>query len=216
MRGFVLFIFFPSTSIFASRALFTATRRIHTLSLKMYFRLSTVVALFSAPFLVLADNPNPFNIPSTGLSCTAGQACDLKWTPTTSGTISLVLRNGASNDLAKGVTIASHITNSGEFTWLPSANLPRGSDYTIEIIDDSDTSETNYTPYFVIESTNTLQSTTATSGATTGTTESTVTQTSGSTTVTAGKTTLTSASTTATTSGSSSGTGEFYCKPLRM
>jgi hypothetical protein len=92
----------------------------------MYFRFSTVVALLSAPFLVLADNPNPFNIPQSGLSCTAGQPCDLKWQPTTTGTVSLVLRSGASNDLKKGVTIASHIANDGDFTWIPASNLPRG------------------------------------------------------------------------------------------
>ena len=175
----------------------------------MHFRFSTTVALLSAPFLALADNPNGFKIPQGGLTCTAGQPCDLKWQPSTQGTVSLVLRSGASNNLEKGVTIASHIANDGDFTWLPASNLPRGSDYTIEIIDDADPTQTNYTPYFVLDSSNVLPSTTATSGSMSSTTTATVTQTSGSTSVVTAKTTITSGTNTAMTSGSSTGTGEF-------
>lgn len=72
----------------------------------MYFRFATVLALLSAPFFVLAAEPNPFKIPTGGLSATAGEPLDLEWTPTTTGTVTLVLRSGESTNLKKGVTIA--------------------------------------------------------------------------------------------------------------
>lgn len=66
---------------------------------------SLLFALFS-PLLVLGQS-NPFKIPASGLSATAGQALDLQWNPTTNGTVTLVLRSGAnSDDLAAGTVIA--------------------------------------------------------------------------------------------------------------
>ncbi|KAK0946601.1 hypothetical protein LTR29_002069 [Friedmanniomyces endolithicus] len=111
--------------------------------------------LVGAPLLALAQNANPFNIP-TNFSATAGQPLSLKWNPTTSGTVTLVLRSGASSDLAAGTVIASSIANSGSYSWTPDTMITRGSDYTVEIVSDSDPSQTNYTPYFVLDSTNTV------------------------------------------------------------
>jgi len=50
---------------------------------------------------------NPFDIPSSGFSFTAGQQSTIRWTPTTEGSISLVLRSGDSNNLDEGTPIAS-------------------------------------------------------------------------------------------------------------
>lgn len=72
----------------------------------MFFPRSLVLALLSAPLTILASSPNPFKIPSSGLSATAGQSMTLQWTPTTSGTVSLVLRSGNSADLEAGTVIA--------------------------------------------------------------------------------------------------------------
>ncbi|TKA60116.1 hypothetical protein B0A49_10843 [Cryomyces minteri] len=108
-----------------------------------------------------ADYQNPFNIPSTGIAFTAGQPTTLNWQPTTSGTVTLVVRQGASNNLAQGAIIQSSIPNSGSYTWTPPSDIVRGSDYTIEIVDDTNPSRTNYTPYFVIDSANTVSSGTA-------------------------------------------------------
>ena len=55
-----------------------------------------------------ASNPNPFNVPN-GFSLTAGQSTELKWTPTTPGTVTLRLRQGASNDLDEGTVIQGKI-----------------------------------------------------------------------------------------------------------
>jgi hypothetical protein len=69
------------------------------------FSRSFFVALLSAPLLVWAQS-NPFNVPTTGYNATAGQSLSLSWKPTTSGTVSLLLREGASNDLSTVSTIA--------------------------------------------------------------------------------------------------------------
>ncbi|KAF2773233.1 hypothetical protein EJ03DRAFT_323739 [Teratosphaeria nubilosa] len=115
----------------------------------MHFTRS-LLALLSATLAFAADNA--FIIPTSGLSATAGQPLALSWTPTTQGTVSLILRSGASSDLASGTTVASSIANSGNYTWNVPIDIERGSDYTIEIVDDSEPSNTNYTPYFVLES----------------------------------------------------------------
>lgn len=68
-------------------------------------RFSSLLALLSAPLLALAG-PNPFKIPSGGLSATGGKPLTLEWTPTTSGSITLVLRSGSADNLDEGTVIA--------------------------------------------------------------------------------------------------------------
>ncbi|KAK0347365.1 hypothetical protein LTR02_002966 [Friedmanniomyces endolithicus] len=121
----------------------------------MFTSRSFILTLLGAPLLALAQSANPFKIP-TNFSATAGQPLSLNWNPTTSGTVTLVLRSGASSDLAAGTVIASSIANSGSYSWTPDTMITRGSDYTVEIVSDSDPSQTNYTPYFVLDSTNTV------------------------------------------------------------
>ncbi|KAK6437198.1 hypothetical protein LTR95_006614 [Oleoguttula sp. CCFEE 5521] len=132
----------------------------------------TALLALAAPLLVAAQDSgnssaNAFIVPTSGISGTAGQTLNLQWTPTTSGTVSLILRSGASSDLNKGTTIASNIQNSGSYAYNIPSDVTRGSDYTVEIVDDTNSSIYNFTPYFVIESTNTVASSTGavTSGA---------------------------------------------------
>ncbi len=54
--------------------------------------------------VALAANPNPFNVPE-GFSLTAGKPTTLTWNPTTPGTVTLRLRQGASNNLEAGTVI---------------------------------------------------------------------------------------------------------------
>ncbi|KAJ9623515.1 hypothetical protein H2203_005777 [Taxawa tesnikishii (nom. ined.)] len=122
----------------------------------MHVSKAVLTAFFAYPFLTLAQvsgNFNNYQNPFKPLT--------LNWTPTTSGTITLILRSGASNNLNAGTIIASGIDNSGSYTWTPSDSITRGSDYTVEIVDDSNPSNTNYTPYFVLESSNTVAYTTS-------------------------------------------------------
>lgn len=123
----------------------------------------TTALTLLAPILSAAqsepnDNPNAFQIPDGGLSFTAGESTTVNWDPTTSGTVTLILRSGASSNLAEGVVVASEIDNSGSFTWTPDTDITRGSDYTLQIVDDADPSLSNYSPYFVVESDNTVAS----------------------------------------------------------
>ncbi|KAK6441651.1 hypothetical protein LTR95_002132 [Oleoguttula sp. CCFEE 5521] len=182
----------------------------------------TALLALAAPLLVAAQDSgnssaNAFVVPTSGISGTAGQTLNLQWTPTTSGTVSLILRSGASSDLNKGTTIASNIQNSGSYAFNIPSDVTRGSDYTVEIVDDSDSSIYNFTPYFVIESTNTVASSTGalTSGAPTGSVSlSTASATDSATGVTASSTvsgSATSAGTASTgsTTGSASSSGSM-------
>ncbi|OQO04212.1 hypothetical protein B0A48_10822 [Cryoendolithus antarcticus] len=182
----------------------------------------TALLALAAPLLVAAQDSgnssaNAFVVPTSGISGTAGQTLNLQWTPTTSGTVSLILRSGASSDLNKGTTIASNIQNSGSYAFNIPSDVTRGSDYTVEIVDDSDSSVYNFTPYFVIESTNTVASSTGalTSGAPTGSVSlSTASATDSATGVTASSTvsgSATSAGTASTgsTTGSASSSGSM-------
>lgn len=46
------------------------------------------------------------------------------------------------------------IPNSGNYTWTPPLSITRGNDYALEIINDALPDQTNYSPYFVIDSSN--------------------------------------------------------------
>ncbi|KAK4893137.1 hypothetical protein LTR27_008477 [Elasticomyces elasticus] len=114
---------------------------------------SSFILLLAAPFLAYAQgSANPFNVPNGGYSVTAGSPTDLTWNPTTSGTVTLILRSGPSSNLIAGTVIASSIDNSGSYTWTPETSITRGSDYTVQIVSDDDSSQTNFTPYFVLDS----------------------------------------------------------------
>lgn len=139
----------------------------------MQFSRSFLVALLSAPFLASAEVA--FTLNST-FAPTAGEPVDLTWSGSSSGTVTLVLRNGASSDLNKGTVIAGEIQrsgrssiailtlfaadapNNGEYTWTPDADTVRGSDYALQIINNADPSDNNYSAYFVLESDNTVPS----------------------------------------------------------
>jgi len=121
----------------------------------MYFSTATILALLSTPFLVLAAD-NAFIVPEEGLSATGGEPVTLKWEPSTEGTISLILRSGNSADLKEGTIIVEGAENSGSYTWTPSNDLTRGSDYTVQIVDDDDPENSNYTPYFYLDTTTTV------------------------------------------------------------
>ncbi|CAC9895386.1 unnamed protein product [Aureobasidium pullulans] len=111
----------------------------------MRFSTQTLAALLASPLLAFAANANPFT--NMNLAATAGKTVDLTWTPTTSGTVSL--------------SSALGLTNSGTYTWSVPSDITRGTDYALEIVDDTDPDNVNYTGQFVIESTNTVASSTS-------------------------------------------------------
>ncbi|KAF2096448.1 hypothetical protein NA57DRAFT_58363 [Rhizodiscina lignyota] len=115
---------------------------------------ATGPAASSAAAAASSGQPNPFVIPPAGLGFKAGQASVLNWQPTTHDTVTLVLRSGNGANLEAGTVIAKNIPNTGAFTWTPDASITKGSDYALEIIDDANPDNTNYTPLFSIDSTN--------------------------------------------------------------
>ncbi|KAL6239383.1 hypothetical protein BDW75DRAFT_139148 [Aspergillus navahoensis] len=141
----------------------------------------------SAAATLVAARENAFNIPTNGYTFTAGEATTLSWDPSTEGTVTLKLQHGEVLTSNSGTTIASSIPNSGSFTWSVPSDIEDYSDYTIEIISDSDKGATNYLPRFSVEGAEAVTTTSSTT-----TTETTTTKTSSTTT----KTTLTTTTTT--------------------
>lgn len=90
----------------------------------MLFSTSTLLAVAATPFLVAAqgqdsNGSNPFNIPKESLNTEAGDSVDLTWKPTTSGTVTIYLRSGASNNLDKGQAIACKFFSSNDRNGTP-------------------------------------------------------------------------------------------------
>ncbi|KAJ5577834.1 uncharacterized protein N7459_006798 [Penicillium hispanicum] len=167
-----------------------------------------------------SSTANAFNNPPGGYSFTAGQATTLKWTPSTSGTVSLRLQSDEVSTLMSGTAIASDVDNSGSYTWNVPTDLVANQEYTIEIIDDNDASNYNFLPRFTVtgatasassnvaSSTSSAESTTSTASTSTSsasTTTSTSTSTS-STGTTSTPTTLTTATRTSSSSSSTAST----------
>lgn len=61
---------------------------------------SSIVALAAAQ-----EKANPFTLPP-GFMITAGQPATITWDPTTQGTVSIRLREGASSNLEEGTVVA--------------------------------------------------------------------------------------------------------------
>ncbi|KAM0802466.1 Ser-Thr-rich glycosyl-phosphatidyl-inositol-anchored membrane family-domain-containing protein [Usnea florida] len=176
--------------------------------------LSVVACLLTA---IAAQSGSTSNPPTTppGFTVTAGKSSTFTWKPTTSGTVTLTLRNGPSDNLNKGTVLASGITNSGSYSFTVPAGTASGT-YTIEISSDSDTNDTNYSDSITVEGSDSVQSTNpASSLLATTTTSSTVssptssssdtsTSSSGTSTSSSGTSTIAPGSTTSTTKSSSS------------
>jgi uncharacterized protein YdeI (BOF family) len=78
----------------------------------MRFSVTALLAL-AAPLLAYAqtnstssNGPNAFIIPEGGYTGKAGDVTTINWTPTTSGTVTIVLRSGASSNLIAGTVVA--------------------------------------------------------------------------------------------------------------
>ncbi|KUM55558.1 hypothetical protein ACN42_g11698, partial [Penicillium freii] len=96
----------------------------------MRFSVATVVsalvglsAAYTAPDYT--KNPTGNSITSPGLNeiVPEGKTYTIKWSPTTTGPISLVLLRGPSTNVVPLKTLAESIPNSGEFKWTPGSDL---------------------------------------------------------------------------------------------
>ncbi|RPA98034.1 hypothetical protein L873DRAFT_1828713 [Choiromyces venosus 120613-1] len=175
--------------------------RFFTVALSTVAAFATLVSAQSAtgttpPAPAVTDSKeNQINFPIGG-TITSGSPITIKWTPSTSGPVTLVLRKGDGNNLDTITTITSGIPNSGSFDWTPSSTLPAGDDYAIQIISGG---VSNYSPKFGISST-------VSSSSSSSTTMSTSTRSSSSSTSSTITSTSTSSSSTANASATPSGT----------
>ncbi|KAL8719698.1 MAG: hypothetical protein Q9225_003330 [Loekoesia sp. 1 TL-2023] len=72
----------------------------------------------------VGDNPvgNPIHAPLNQI-VPAGTPFTITWTPTTTGTVSIVLLRGPSTNVQPIGCLADNIANTGTFVWTPSSNL---------------------------------------------------------------------------------------------
>lgn len=101
---------------------------------------STSIVLAALVGFVSAQ-ANAFTLSATTLDTgfTAGSSVIITWQPTSSGTVTLLLKQGDPSDLSTVATIVSNTPNTGSFAWTPSTSLVQGSDYALEIVDDTNT-----------------------------------------------------------------------------
>ncbi|BDD57871.1 hypothetical protein MPDQ_004076 [Monascus purpureus] len=162
------------------------------------------LALSALAAVAVADSPNPFNIPGHGYTFTVGEPTTLSWSPTTEGTVTLKLLTGAVTNPKDGTTIASSIPNSGSYQWTPPSDIAAEPDYTIEIINDSDPSQYNFLPRFVVAG---ATGTSTTSAATTASPTTLTTKASTTSPTSAASTTSGTTSPASSTTGASTTTG---------
>ncbi|PWW73748.1 hypothetical protein C7212DRAFT_330315, partial [Tuber magnatum] len=129
--------------------------------------LLAIAALASSVFAA----ENPISKPDGSAPLVAGESITITWTPTTSGPITLKLRQGPSNDLKDVSVIVAGSENSGSYTFTVPKDTPSGDNYAIQISDDK-TTDANYTPLLSIKS-DVSGSSSSSSAATTSTASST-------------------------------------------
>ena len=79
---------------------------------------------------------NVFFAPSDGEALSTAKPYTLRWSPTTTGLVDLVLKQGAPPELTTLYPLAEGYSNNGSFSWTPCDSLPTGlTKYTIELID---------------------------------------------------------------------------------
>ena len=78
----------------------------------MRFSFAIIAASLASIVTAQSSSSNPFNIPPGGYLLHAGQDQQFTWKPTTSGTVSLILRTGSNGDLDKGTTIACKLLHA--------------------------------------------------------------------------------------------------------
>ncbi|QDS68966.1 hypothetical protein FKW77_008878 [Venturia effusa] len=175
----------------------------------------TLGVLADAAFFA-TDSENPI-VPIEGV-IVAGKPTAIKWQPTTSGPITLMLRSGPAENLDRGVVIAASIPNTGSYLWTPPADLPLKPNYAIQISNDAyPGTQVNYSPQFAISgpapavspistSTSTSASSTITSSVSSPTSTSSTASASSSTSAASSSITTSSNSSTLATSATMTGT----------
>jgi len=108
---------------------------------------SALVALVSAQ---ATKGNNAFSVPEGGYLLHAGQPTTFTWTKLSGSTVTIKLRRGDRSDLDSGVTLTSDLPNTGSYTFNVPASTPEDVDYALEIINNDDPTDINYTGQFDI------------------------------------------------------------------
>ncbi|KAK2740409.1 hypothetical protein FQN57_006149 [Myotisia sp. PD_48] len=103
-----------------------------------------------AAFAAAQTSDNPFSVPADGYDFTANIPTTITWDPTTQGTITIKLQIPGQITPDSGIVLGANLPNSGTFTFVPPARLTGGQEYTIEIIDDDNPDNYNFTPPFTV------------------------------------------------------------------
>ncbi|PGH35213.1 hypothetical protein GX50_01909 [[Emmonsia] crescens] len=111
------------------------------------------IGAFAAFAAAQGSTENAFLNPPGGYQFAAGKPTELSWTPSTDGTVTLKLQKGENTTPQDGIVIAAGIPNDGSYAYTPSASLGPGTDYNIQIIDDENPDNFNFTPKFSVSGT---------------------------------------------------------------
>ncbi|KAJ5694662.1 hypothetical protein N7455_002417 [Penicillium solitum] len=89
----------------------------------VFSALVALSAAYTAPDYTQNPSGNAISSPGLNEIVPEGKTYTIKWSPTTTGPISLVLLRGPSNNVVPLKTLAESIPNSGEFKWTPGSDL---------------------------------------------------------------------------------------------
>jgi hypothetical protein len=125
----------------------------------MKFNLITVAAALvsvAAAWTTPVGEPkgNPITEPGAQTIVKAGEPFEIKWNPTTTGTVTLLLLRGPSTNVVPLYAIVEKTPNSGSYKWTPSTSLEDDvTHYGIQLIDDA-TGQYQYTTQFGVSNKN--------------------------------------------------------------
>ncbi|KAI9884007.1 MAG: UDP-glucose-4-epimerase [Watsoniomyces obsoletus] len=103
--------------------------------------LSATLATLAGAWTTPVGNPsgNPISSPTLGEIVPVGKPYNIKWNPTSTGTVTILLLRGPSTNVVPLYAIAEKIDNSGSYSWTPSTSLEADtSRYGIQLIQDKD------------------------------------------------------------------------------
>lgn len=126
----------PSKSSFETTAVANPAQLASMSTLRVCVFLSVVAQGLAVTPASIGPAGNVFVSPSDGESVANSKPFTLRWTPTTSGLVDLVLKKGSPPELTTLYPLAEGYGNNGSFSWTPLESLPTGLvKYTVELID---------------------------------------------------------------------------------
>jgi len=99
--------------------------------------LTTLASAYTTP-VGSTPSGNPISAPSLDQQVPVGTPFVITWTPTTDGTVTLVLLRGPSENIIPLYPIVEKVPNTGSYVWTPATDLEADvTHYGIQLIVDS-------------------------------------------------------------------------------